>query len=185
MFKRLKKIQWPSPKLSDVLFGIICLFLIGYILSALTNTGVKFFIVRSGSMKPAINVGDVAIITFASDSTKIQKNDVIAFQSPELKETIIHRVLEVTPDGYITKGDANEGLDLEPVKPDKVIGIYHMRIPLLGFFFEGIKHLTQWSFGETRAGWALIGIISTFFVFSFKRKTPVSLIDKQGEEEHK
>lgn len=136
-------------------------------------------------MKPAINVGDVAVITFASDNAKIEKDDVIAFQSSKLGETVIHRVMDVTPEGYLTKGDANEGVDLEPVSSDKVLGIYHFKIPFLGFFFEGIKHVTQWMFYESRMGLVLIGIFSTIFFFSFKRKIPVSLIDKQQNEEER
>lgn len=181
--EQIKQNRWSTPKLPDLIFGTICLFLIFYIFSALTNTGFKFFIIRSGSMEPLVNVGDVAIITLTSDHSKIQTDDVIAFQSPYFEEPVIHRVIELTPEGYITKGDANEDLDIDPVSRDLVIGIYRFKIPVLGFFFVGIKNITQWAFNETRIGWMLIVIVPSFLFINSKLKKQILINKGKGKRE--
>lgn len=154
-----------------------------YIVSARFNTGLKFFIVRSGSMKPEINAGDVAIITLVSEDTEIQKGDVIAFRASKVNEIIIHRVIDLNSTGFITKGDANEEMDSETVSPERVLGLYRFRIPVLGFFFEGIKKVSQLVFREKRfIGWTLLVIIPLFFILTAKRKKIVSSEAKENEE---
>lgn len=134
---------------SDVFFVIVCLFLIAYIASSLTETGLRFFIVQSSSMRPVTRAGDVAIITAINDKTRIQKGDVIAFRASGIQtKTIIHRVIDESPDGFITKGDANEDADANVVSADRVIGIYRFNIPLLGFFLEGLRRVVYWLIGE-------------------------------------
>ena len=177
-------IRLPKPKFSDIFYTIICIFLIIYIVSARFNTGFKFFIVRSGSMKPVVNAGDVAVITLASADTEIHKGDVIAFKVLQVNEIIIHRVIALGSAGFVTKGDANEEMDSEPVDPDRVIGIYRFRIPLLGFFFEGIKKISQLVFREKRfIGWMLLAIIPLFFIITSKRKKIVSSELEENEDD--
>ena len=171
---RLKQLKLPKPTLSDLFFAFICTFLVIYIIAAQTNTGFKFYIVRSGSMKPAVNVGDVAFVTLNSDFSKLQKGDVIAFQSLEFNDIVIHRIIDINSDGYITKGDANEDKDLEPVGLDKVLGIYRFKIPYLGFFFEGIKRVVQLTFVETKFGWILLVGIPVVLVFASRKKHTTS-----------
>jgi signal peptidase I len=126
-------------------------------------------------MHPAVNAGDVAIVTRVSEDTEIQKGDVIAFKAFKVNEIIIHRVIDLGPTGFVTKGDANEEKDFEPVSPDRVLGIYRFRIPLLGFFFEGIKKVTQLVFREKRfIGWTLLVIIPLVIIFTARKKKSVS-----------
>ena len=144
---------------SDVFFVITCLFLFAYIASSLTETGLRFFIVQSSSMRPVTRAGDVAIVAAINDKTRIQKGDVIAFRaSGTQKKTIIHRVIDEGPNGFITKGDANERADANPVTAQRVIGIYRFNIPLIGFFFEGLRRVVYWLIGKItlRVGFSML-----------------------------
>ena len=159
MWISLKKFPSTKIKLSDIFFFILFLFLVLYIISARANTGYRFYIVRSNSMKPNTVAGDVAVITsIVNKEHTIQPGEIIAFWNPSNeKQILIHRVIGVTSNGFVTKGDANENQDAEPVSLDKVIGIYRFRIPLLGFFFEGLKSVIQQLFEERSVGWYIIG----------------------------
>lgn len=84
-------------------------------------------VVVSGSMEPALSVGDL-IVTRAQDDYAV--GDVITFGSGG--GTTTHRIIEVTEGGYVTRGDANNAEDLDLVKPDEVVGGVVLRVPLLG-----------------------------------------------------
>lgn len=102
--------------------------------------GVTPMVVLSGSMssdaEDHIEVGDLIFVGKA-DPEKLQAGDVIAFMDG--KVVVTHRIVEVETrdDGklqYITKGDANNSIDLRPVSEDNLVGIYKSRIPKLGDF---------------------------------------------------
>ena len=54
------------------------------------------------------------------------------------KSVVTHRIIDVyDEDGermFVTKGDANNAQDMDPVSADKVVGLYRFRIPKLGDF---------------------------------------------------
>ena len=83
--------------------------------------GIKNFIVISGSMEPAIEVGDIVFIQKTDD---IRENDIIAFKYKN--SVITHRVKEVVDNNgnkaYLTKGDANSQVDDEMVLKKDVYG---------------------------------------------------------------
>jgi signal peptidase I len=96
--------------------------------------GVQYATVRSGSMAPAINVGDVVLIT-PTDVSTIQVNDVVAFHPPGSSILVCHRVVAINADaGYLqTKGDANEDPDWFVVPFQNVVGKVSLDIPYLGY----------------------------------------------------
>ncbi len=100
-------------------------------------------LVGSGSMRPALDVGDVAIIARISPS-RIQPGDVIQFRSVE-HPAVLHRVIEVEEvDGrryFVTKGDANENPDSEPVLADNVVGRQIYTIRDVGWISVAFKEL--------------------------------------------
>lgn len=88
------------------------------------------FIVTSDSMSPAIEVGDV-IYVYHTDAAGVEEGDIISFVSGSTENRVrtdrvtTHRVVEVqTEEGlqFITKGDANEDPDPDPVGADSVVG---------------------------------------------------------------
>ena len=59
--------------------------------------------------------------------------DVILYINPKLGYPIIHRVINVTEEGYITKGDRNPAPDPWIVKKEWIKGKALIVIPLLGW----------------------------------------------------
>jgi len=92
--------------------------------------------VASGSMRPALEVGDLIIVQGVT-STDIQVGDIIIFELPEKGRTI-HRVarIQTLPNGTIqfkTKGDANPNEDAYWVAEQNVLGRVLHRIPYIGW----------------------------------------------------
>ncbi|MDO4197384.1 MAG: signal peptidase I [Erysipelotrichaceae bacterium] len=83
--------------------------------------GYKSYAVTSGSMEPAINVGDV-IYAKSVDPEELVKGDIITYYSNGI--TVTHRISDIDTDNrqFITKGDNNGLEDIMPVDYDEVIG---------------------------------------------------------------
>ncbi len=97
--------------------------------------GYKPFIVLSGSMEPAIMAGDL-IVTKNVDPENVAVGDVISFRV-ENDIMVSHRVTEVQTTGglsFLTKGDANVGMDAVSVQPETIEGLYIWRGAGLGKF---------------------------------------------------
>lgn len=86
-------------------------------------------VVMSGSMEPSIKTGSLILIN--TTDKDINEGDIIAFHSG--KAEVAHRVVEITPEGYVTKGDANETRDFSTVSANMVIGKIPFWIPALGY----------------------------------------------------
>ena len=99
-------------------------------------------LVGSGSMEPKMYAGDVVIIAKVP-ADNVELGDVIQFRVPE-GVTVMHRVIEIeeTEDGgklFVTKGDANDEPDLEPVMPENVVGKAILTIPKVGWASVAVK----------------------------------------------
>lgn len=88
--------------------------------------------VTSGSMSPAISVGDV-LVTGPVEADRLEPGAVIVFDNGTGQGLVSHRLVELSPSGeYLTRGDANEMLDSTPVRPDQLKGIGRLVVPLVG-----------------------------------------------------
>lgn len=90
---------------------------------------------QSGSMEPSISLGSIVIVR-SEDSYGV--GDVITVLETDNSEiTVTHRIVEVKDIEeekiYITKGDANEGTDLDERMGPQVLGKVILAIPLLGY----------------------------------------------------
>lgn len=97
--------------------------------------GYKPFIVLSGSMEPSILAGDL-IVTKRITPEDVKVGDVISFRV-EKDIVVSHRVTEIQNEGglaFLTKGDANTGMDATKVLPEKIEGLYIWRGAGLGKF---------------------------------------------------
>lgn len=125
--------------------------LTGWVLTAVACVAIVFvsfgllgfrpMVVGSGSMSPALDAGDVAVVTEVSGNT-IGEGDIIQFVRGGT--TVIHRVVEVQDDGsrvFITQGDANDSPDPNPVYPSQIQGRVKFRIPKVGWIAVAIKSL--------------------------------------------
>ncbi len=88
--------------------------------------GVKPAVVLSGSMEPEIMTGDL-IFLHRADTADLKEGDVICYLISG--KAVTHRIIKVIQDSggqerYITRGDANNVEDRQPVSPDQVQGIW-------------------------------------------------------------
>ena len=96
--------------------------------------GYQLYTVDNGSMDPAIPVGSLLYIQSAQPENMVP-DDVIAFYGGRDSTAVItHRVVENREfmGEFITKGDANEKEDMEPVSYDNFIGKVRLAIPAAG-----------------------------------------------------
>ena len=93
--------------------------------------GYEIYEVVSGSMAPEIPVGSVIYVKHI-EPEEIQEQEIIAFWKDAVPVT--HRVLEnhKVVGEFITKGDANEIEDFEPVPYDALIGRVEHHFPMVG-----------------------------------------------------
>ena len=97
---------------------------------------VKARIVFTGSMAPAINVGDV-IITVPITKKTPQIQDVVAYQAKrfngEKVAVFSHRIIGGDiENGFIMKGDANKSPDPQKPKAEDILGVVILAIPFIG-----------------------------------------------------
>lgn len=96
--------------------------------------GFSLAVIASGSMEPALGVDDL-IVTHAQDSYRA--GDIITFDSGTSLTT--HRIVAITPEGYITRGDANNAADPDPVPPEKVVGRVVAVLPVAGRVLAALR----------------------------------------------
>lgn len=108
--------------------------------------GYDLYLVRSESMTPTINMGDL-IITGPVDEN-VEEGEIITFEwSGEL---VTHRVHTIDETVIHTKGDAVEDPDPWTITNSNVRGTYLFKIPYVGFVTRFI---------QTKIGWFITIII--------------------------
>lgn len=99
-----------------VVIMVILVTIIASISSAVTKKPILFSVIRSNSMYPVWERGDMVIIENTSSKDEIQIGDIIFFKAEEGNLSgqgwIAHRVMNGNESkGFITKGDANAESD--------------------------------------------------------------------------
>lgn len=126
--------------------------------------GYQLKTVLSGSMEPDIQTGSIISIKEVDDPTGFQTGDVITFRTDE-DVLVTHRIVEVNEGGsqYITKGDANNAADVEPVNAENVVGSYiGLTIPYIGYVMN---------FANSSEGAALLLVIPGVFLIIYSSIT--------------
>lgn len=117
---------------------ILIIFAVTWIgLRIVLGTETPFFIVASGSMTEALNVGDIIIVRDSGKFNEVNEGEIIVFYSPaNTNQVIVHRVKSVVTEkdqiGLVTKGDSNLSADSWIVKEENYIGEVIVSIPKLG-----------------------------------------------------
>jgi signal peptidase I len=113
------------------------------------------FIVRSGSMEPAIRTGALVVVQPVQPSS-VRMGDVITYRRPDDPDnTITHRVVEVRPAQnagpvFRTRGDANNAIDPWEVQLQGIAWRVTFSVPFAGYLF---------AFTQQPAGRALFLIV--------------------------
>ncbi|NLX63267.1 MAG: signal peptidase I [Clostridiaceae bacterium] len=145
----MKKLAILSKILNIILYIVVAFVLTAAIGSAIFNKPIFLSAVRSNSMYPLFQRGDMILIKSISDKDALNIGDIVVFKDKEgslsSKGWIVHRIIEGNDiTGYITKGDANDYTDqatgeMGPVKRDwivsRVVTIKNkpVKIPLIGY----------------------------------------------------
>lgn len=101
--------------------------------------GCKSMAVVSGSMEPGIPVGSIVVVRHTNPDT-LEVGDVISYRLSG-NTMVTHRVAAIDAENQelITKGDANEVEDANPVAYSSVVGKKLFHVPLLGYLSIYIK----------------------------------------------
>lgn len=137
---------------------VLAVVAVAILLAGVRVVGITPYAVLSGSMEPAFPVGSMIYVK-AVDPSEVQVGDAITFYLAE--DTIAtHRVIEVTGEGFHTKGDANDTPDAGTVTPDRLIGKALFCIPKFGFLSSWVSQPP----GLYIAGIGAVGILALMFI---------------------
>ena len=105
--------------------------------AALLAIGFKPVAVYSGSMRPTLGVGSLAVDRVVPASS-VHVGDVITFNDPYVKGRLVtHRVAQIVPTkqglAYRTKGDANPARDPWAIRLNDQVGRVAFHVPLAGY----------------------------------------------------
>jgi signal peptidase len=105
--------------------------------AALLVAGYKPVAVYSGSMRPTLGVGSLAVDRVVSAQT-VRVGDVITFNDPYVRGRLVtHRVVQIVPTkhglAYRTKGDANAARDPWAIRLTGQVGRVAFHVPLAGY----------------------------------------------------
>jgi len=120
-----------------LIFSIIVLIFCIYVAVRTKQTGQDMYIlgykpymISTGSMEPTLKVrGLVVIKEIPYENIKV--DDIISFVPEEMPDkSVCHRVVEITDEGFVTKGDNNFKNDMGLVTKDEYKGklVFHSNI---------------------------------------------------------
>ena len=112
--------------------------------------GYDLYLVRSGSMTPAILTGDLIITGPLNGplSAPLKAGTVVTYQRGT--DLVTHRIQSVNGNALVTKGDAVEKADPWTVTMSDVRGVFMFKIPLAGYLLN---------FTHSKLGWFMMIII--------------------------
>lgn len=180
-------LKWMSNLLTWLLFALLIIMAFLVISTRMsggeqTMFGYQLKTVLSGSMEPDIQTGSIIAVKPGGDMTRFETGDVITFIKDEEGNLVTHRVIEVNGKDenlhYITKGDNNNAVDMEPVLHQNVVAEYTgFTIPYVGYIL---------SYAQSKLGSALLliapGILFLGYAFVTIFRTLREVDGKKKEE---
>ncbi len=134
------------------------IIVIGLIFLVLCAIGITPYVVLSGSMEPKVPTGSLCFINEHVKYENIKAGDVIAFKMDD-GTLVTHRVIEITNEGIVTKGDANNNNDAVVTTASNYVGKNIGSIPFAGYVVKTI---------QTTKGKIILGtVIVILFVLGF------------------
>lgn len=116
----------------------IILISIGIMMILSKISGIVPCILLSGSMEPELKTGSLVLINTNERNPDI--GDIITYRMGTQKVT--HRVTGTSDGKYLTKGDANQYMDANPVASSQIVGKVFYKIPFLGYIIAKIQSKT-------------------------------------------
>lgn len=124
-------------RIKDFIFRIVYILLIIYLLVFIpTFWGYKPLVVISGSMEPVLKVGGILYYE-KIDVNEFDEGDILVYTTKD--HVISHRIVNITDNGFITKGDVNNSVDGELVNENQILGKgTNWSIPFIGYYADYI-----------------------------------------------
>ena len=141
--------------------------------------GYEIYSIVSGSMRPEYPVGTVVYVK-DMEPAQVEEGDVIAFVREN--SIVVHRVVQnrTVEARFITKGDANEINDIDPVPYDNMVGRVEKKFPVAGHFLSIFNTFVGKIYF---LGVALIGVLFCALSSLLKDKRGKDLQEKELLEE--
>lgn len=119
------------------------IFIILGIIAAITllalATGLRLCIIQTSSMEPTIPTYSVCLVTTRVSYDDLSAGDIVAYTRASDGEIIVHRVVDITETGAITRGDANRSDDGVSVTADNLYAKYITHVPYLGYLYNLVR----------------------------------------------
>jgi len=131
---------------------VIAVFLLVYFI-----TGIRMCAVVSGSMEPNLPTWSLSFVSTRTKYEDLKVGDIVVYNRESDGKRIIHRVIEITEEGIVTKGDHNKIDDGVSVTPDNLYGRHLFYIPKVGKLPMLI---------HTPAGIAVVGALLALLIIS-------------------
>lgn len=123
-------------KIKKIIFSILYLLILLYLIAfvpILWNK--KPLVVVSGSMENTLKVG--SIVYYKDKNFTLNKDDILVYKTKY--HIVSHRIVNITKDGIITKGDANQSSDSKKVVQEQIMGkANNWCIPYYGYYVDFI-----------------------------------------------
>lgn len=117
--------------------------------------GLRLCVIQSGSMEPTIPTYSVCLVTTQVDYDDLSAGDIVVYTRQSDGQQIVHRIVDITDAGAITRGDANQTDDGVSVTPDNLYARYIAHIPCGGRIINAIR---------TPTGYAMIAAIVAILI---------------------
>lgn len=95
----------------------------------------SYVMVVGESMEPTISQGDLAI---ARGRASYAVGDIVTYYSP-YGPIVIHRIVGIDGDNFVTQGDNRDSVDPWVVPPDVILGRSFVAIPYVGTLFNALQ----------------------------------------------
>jgi signal peptidase len=115
---------------AELVLAFVFAVVVYYGLSFALGTPMPIVSVVSESMEPVLQRGDLLVVVAPSD---LKVSDVVIYQRLDTRYTIVHRIIEEKPEGYVIKGDNNQVPDPGIVRKEQILGKVVYAVPLLGY----------------------------------------------------
>lgn len=124
--------------------------------------GYKMYIVLSGSMSPEFDTGSLAFVQDV-DTDELAVGDIITYRTQAESDSLTtHRIVEIMKNGntqFVTRGDANNVNDPNPVLDENIVGRVTGSVPYVGYVLN---------FVQTRQGLILLIFVPGVLIIAYE-----------------
>jgi signal peptidase I len=117
-------------KLLTAVLGVVVLAAAWFYLAPLSLGGKTSYVVTHGvSMQPKFHSGDLAVVR-AQGTYHV--GEIVAYNSTQLHTIVLHRIIGMSGNRYVFKGDNNNFIDFEHPARNQLLGALWLHVPSVG-----------------------------------------------------